>query len=101
MRSVWITDLRSREMRDACEYLSAQGWQVLTTPEGLCLWDEEAVQGFVNSCSDGLSNFATDDEILQTYLLHPDPEECCRDLLSQTYARGAGDNVTIAVVVKP
>ena len=55
MRSVWITDLRSREMRDACEYLSAQGWQVLTTPEGLCLWDEEAVQGFVNSCSDGLS----------------------------------------------
>ena len=52
-------------------------------------------------CSDGLSNFVTDDEILQTYLLHPDPEECCRDLLSQTYARGAGDNVTIAVVVKP
>ena len=39
-------------------------------------------------CSDGLSNFVTDDEILQTYLLHPDPEECCRDLLSQTYARG-------------
>ena len=52
-------------------------------------------------CSDGLSNFVTDDEILQTYLLHPNPEECCRDLLSQTYARGAGDNVTIAVVVKP
>ena len=52
-------------------------------------------------CSDGLSNFVTDDEILQTYLLHPDPEECCRDLLSQTYARGAGDKVTIAVVVKP
>ena len=52
-------------------------------------------------CSDGLSNFVTDDEILQTYLLHSDPEECCRDLLSQTYARGAGDNVTIAVVVKP
>ena len=52
-------------------------------------------------CSGGLSNFVTDDEILQTYLLHPDPEECCRDLLSQTYARGAGDNVTIAVVVKP
>jgi protein phosphatase len=51
--------------------------------------------------SDGLSNFVTDDEILQTYLLHPNPEECCRDLLSQTYARGAGDNVTIAVVVKP
>ena len=52
-------------------------------------------------CSDGLSNFVTDDEILQTYLLHPNTEECCRDLLSQTYARGAGDNVTIAVVVKP
>ena len=51
-------------------------------------------------CSDGLSNFVTDDEILATCLRHSDPEECCRDLLSQTYARGAGDNVTIALVVK-
>ena len=51
-------------------------------------------------CSDGLSNFVTDEEILATCLRHSDPEECCRDLLTQTYARGAGDNVTIALVVK-
>lgn len=51
-------------------------------------------------CTDGLSNFVTDEEILATCLRCPDPEECCRDLLAQTYARGAGDNVTIALVVK-
>ena len=51
-------------------------------------------------CSDGLSNFLTDEEILGTCLRHTDPEACCRDLLAQTYARGAGDNVTIALVVK-
>lgn len=51
-------------------------------------------------CTDGLSNFVTDDEILSVCLKHTDPEECCRDLLARTYARGAGDNVTIALVVK-
>ena len=51
-------------------------------------------------CSDGLSNIVTDNEILATCLRHSDLEECCRDLLSQAYARGAGDNVTIALVVK-
>ena len=51
-------------------------------------------------CSDGLSNIVTDEEILATCLRCSDLEECCRDLLSQAYVRGAGDNVTIALVVK-
>ena len=48
----------------------------------------------------GLSNIVTDEEILATCLRCSDLEECCRDLLSQAYVRGAGDNVTIALVVK-
>ena len=51
-------------------------------------------------CSDGLSNIVTDEEILATCLRCSDLEECCRDLLSQAYVRGAGDNVTITLVVK-
>ena len=87
MRSVWITDLRSREMRDACEYLSAQGWQVLTTPEGLCLWDEEAVQGFVNSCSDGLSG-----------VIHPAPPpfQCPLEKADETRVSQARDEGAIS-----
>ena len=27
MKSMWITDLRTREMRDACEYLPVQGFR--------------------------------------------------------------------------
>ena len=87
MRSVWITDLRSREMRDACEYLSAQGWQVLTTPEGLCLWDEEAVQGFVNSCGDGLSS-----------VIHPAPPpfQCPLEKADETRVSQARDEGAIS-----
>ena len=47
MNSVWITDLRTREMREARDYLQDRGWQVLVSPEGLCLWDEEAVNAFL------------------------------------------------------
>lgn len=47
MNSVWITDLRTREMQEARDWLSGQGWQVLVSPEGLCLWDEEAVNAFL------------------------------------------------------
>ena len=47
MNSIWITDLRTREMQEAREYLTAQGWKVLVSPEGLCLWDEDAVGAFL------------------------------------------------------
>ena len=52
--SVWITDLRTPEMREAREDLTARGWQVLTSPEGLCLWDEEAVRAFLAPCRESL-----------------------------------------------
>lgn len=51
-------------------------------------------------CSDGMSNYFSDDEILHACLENPDPELCCRYLLDATFERGAGDNVTIVAVVK-
>lgn len=47
MNSVWITDLRTCEMQEAREYLAGQNWQVLVSPEELCLWDEDAVGAFL------------------------------------------------------
>lgn len=51
-------------------------------------------------CSDGMSNYFSDDEILNACLENPDPELCCRYLLDATFERGAGDNVTIVAVVR-
>ncbi len=50
-------------------------------------------------CSDGLSNFVTDQEMLDFYLIDREPEHFCENLLKLTYERGAGDNVTIVSVV--
>ena len=49
MNTVWITDLRTREMQEARDYLAAQGWRILISPEGLCLWEEAAVGSFLAS----------------------------------------------------
>ena len=52
-------------------------------------------------CSDGLSNSVPDKEILNCYLQMPnDPETLCRRLLELAYQGGAGDNVTMFVVVR-
>ena len=87
MKSVWITDLRTREMKDAREYLSAQGWQVLVSPEGLCLWDEEAVQGFVDSCPETL-----------TGVIHPAPPpfQCPLEKADEASAARARDEGAVA-----
>ena len=62
MNSVWITDLRTREMREAREYLSAHGWQVLLSPADLRLWEEEAVGAFLAPYRDTLCG-----------VIHPSP----------------------------
>lgn len=87
MKSVWITDLRTHEMRDARDYLSAQGWQVLVSPEGLCLWDEKAVQKFVDSCRDTL-----------TGVIHPAPPpfQCTLGEAGEVIAAQARDEGVIA-----
>ena len=46
MNTVIITDTRTREARDAADYLSARGWNVVTVPGDVPLCDEEALTGF-------------------------------------------------------
>jgi len=53
---------------------------------------------FLLLCSDGLTNMATDQEILYE-LLHGGPaEDCCQRLLDITLTRGAPDNVTVVLI---
>ncbi len=53
---------------------------------------------FLLLCSDGLTNLATDQEILYE-LLHGGPaEDCCQRLLDITLTRGAPDNVTVVLI---
>ena len=51
-------------------------------------------------CSDGLTNYVTDEEILDEYLVDSAPEAFCRGLLSMSYFGGGGDNITIVAVEK-
>lgn len=51
-------------------------------------------------CSDGLSNYFSEEELLQHYFEISEPELFCREMLRLTYLRGATDNVTIIAVVR-
>lgn len=51
-------------------------------------------------CSDGLSNFVEDAEILELCLKNRQPKEACRELVDLTLSRGAADNVTVISVVR-
>ncbi len=55
MKSVWITDLRTREMQEASAWLAEQGWQVISSPQGLCLWAEEELRVFLEPWRDTLA----------------------------------------------
>ena len=46
MKTVVITDTRTREAREAAAYLADHGYDVKTVPPGVCLWDEDALSAF-------------------------------------------------------
>ena len=50
-------------------------------------------------CSDGLSNYVSDAEMLAAFQENSEPESFCSRMLSLTYEKGAGDNVTLVSVV--
>ena len=50
-------------------------------------------------CSDGLTNYVEEEDILKSFIISDDPEELCKSLLRKTYKNGAGDNVTVIVLV--
>jgi serine/threonine protein phosphatase PrpC len=46
-------------------------------------------------CSDGLSGFATADEIARTIRENPDPSGCAQQLVQLALASGSNDNITV------
>ncbi len=54
-QKVVITDLRTREARDAFDYLNNAGYDAIAVPEDVCLWDEAALGAFAAAHSDGLA----------------------------------------------
>lgn len=51
-------------------------------------------------CSDGVSNLVNDEELLHYAKTFPDPEQFCIRVKDLVYERGAGDNLTVLMVVK-
>ncbi len=49
-------------------------------------------------CSDGLTDLATDQEILKVALKEKDPQKLCRKLIDLALERGAHDNTTVVSV---
>lgn len=49
-------------------------------------------------CSDGLTDLATDEEILHLALKETDPQRLCRRLIDLALERGAHDNTTVVTV---
>ena len=53
-RTIVITDLRTQEARDAAAYLSDLGYDVRPVPEGLSLWDEDALKNWTAPFAEGI-----------------------------------------------
>ena len=48
-------------------------------------------------CSDGLSDYVTDEVIAGTLRAHADRQTCAAELIARTLEAGAPDNVTVIV----
>lgn len=51
-------------------------------------------------CSDGVSNYIPDEELLESFLSFPSPKDLCPELKRVVYSRGAGDNLTMVTVMR-
>jgi len=49
-------------------------------------------------CSDGLTGYASDRDILECLKQNPDPESACKSLIDLANSGGGGDNVSVIVV---
>ncbi len=61
--TVLLTSDRMAEARDARSFLKDRGFQVVTVPEDLCLWDENALHSFIEPWASSLIG-----------VIHPAPE---------------------------
>ncbi len=69
--------------------------RILCTPKGILpLRDGDALV----FCSDGLSDFVSDDEIAKSVCRFADCADVCKDLIELVNKRGGGDNASVLVV---
>ena len=61
--TIVLTHAGMAEARDARAHLESLGWQVLTVPEAVCLWDEAALTAFAEPLAGDLAG-----------VIHPAPE---------------------------
>ena len=61
--TVILTDLRMAEARDAADYLKKSGWNIITVPPQVCLWNEEELAAFAAPYAGTLAG-----------VIHPAPE---------------------------
>ena len=85
--TIWITDLRTMEAREARAFFLGQGDRVIDTPEGLPLWDPEAVSGLLAPFREEL-----------TGVIHPAPPpfQCSLEAADEALEARARDEGALA-----
>jgi protein phosphatase len=53
---------------------------------------------YVLICSDGLTNFVSDEEIQRVLMNTADIEQACNTLVGMANANGGGDNITVVIL---
>lgn len=90
-KSVLITDLRTREAREAMAYLNGNGYDAFTVPEGMCLWEEKTLEAWARTLGNEL--YA---------VIHPAPPLFLSPFEEQTedsFARAANEGILSAFCV--
>ncbi len=68
----------------------------------LCdLFELKFVKGeYLLLCTDGLTNFVSDDEIFEIFSSAEDKSDCCKALIDKALSAGTSDNVTVVLLEK-
>ena len=75
-KTVIFTGAAMAEAADARDFLSSRGYQVVTVPSEVCLWDEDALRGFAAPYASSLQG-----------VVHPAPERILGSVESITEAQ--------------
>ncbi len=73
MKTVVITDVRTREARDAASFLEKEGYRVAVVPENVPLWQEEPLKAWAAGVAEELAG-----------VIHPAPPAFLSPLLETT-----------------
>ena len=90
-KGVLMTDLRTREAKEAFAYLGGLGYEMLSVPDGVCLWNETELEAWGKSLEKNL--YA---------VIHPAPPLFLRPLSEQTeedFGQAANEGILSAFCV--